>query len=86
LIRRRELEQRANIKVLVKFGKSGSEIEMLLQVYGDNGMKKRAVYKWVTRFSEGRESVTDEESSGRTAVELKKKLQTFDKFCVKIVC
>ena len=34
---------------------------MLVQVYGDNAMKKTAVYKWVKRFSEGRESVTDEE-------------------------
>jgi len=40
---------------------------MLVQVYGDNAMKKRAVYKWVKRFSVGRESVTDEEKSGRPA-------------------
>jgi len=40
---------------------------MLVQVYGDNSMKKTAVYKWVTCFSEGRESVTDEERSGRPA-------------------
>ena len=38
-----------------------------MQVYGDNAMKKTAVYKWVKCFSEGRESVTDEESSGRSA-------------------
>ena len=37
---------------------------MLVQVYGDNAMKKTAVYKWMKRFSEGRESVTDEERSG----------------------
>jgi hypothetical protein len=50
---------------LLKLGKSGSEIrEMLMQVYGDNAMMKTAVYKWVTRFPEGRESVTDEERSG----------------------
>jgi len=30
-------------------------------------MKKTAVYKWVKRFSERRESVTDEERSGRPA-------------------
>ena len=30
-------------------------------------MKKSAVYKWAKRFSEGRESVTDEERSGRPA-------------------
>jgi len=60
-----ELEQRANIKFLVKLGKNGKEIrEVLVQVYGDNALKKTVVYKWVKRFSEGRESVTDEERSG----------------------
>ena len=60
-----ELEQRTNIKFLVKLGKSGIKItEMLVQVYRDNAMKKTAVYKWVKRFPEGRESVTDEERSG----------------------
>jgi hypothetical protein len=39
---------------------------MLVQVYGDNAMKKTAAYKWVKRFTEGRESVT-EERSGRPA-------------------
>ena len=60
-----ELEQQTNIKFLVKLGKSGNEIrEMLVQVYGDNAMEKTAVYRWVKRFSEGRESVTDDEKSG----------------------
>ena len=40
---------------------------MLVQVYADNVMKKTAVYKWIKRFSEGRESATDEERSGRPA-------------------
>jgi len=40
---------------------------MLVQVYGDNAMKKTAIYKWVKSFSKGRESVTDEERSGRPA-------------------
>ena len=39
-----ELELRTNIKLLVNLGKSGNEIrEMLVQVYGDNAMKKTAV-------------------------------------------
>jgi hypothetical protein len=60
---------RTNIKVLVKLGKSGSETrEMLVQVYRDNAMNRTAVYKWVTRSSEGKESVTDEERSGRPAM------------------
>jgi len=40
---------------------------MLVQVYGDSAINKIAVYKWVKRFSEGRESVTDEKRSGRPA-------------------
>ena len=43
-----QLEQRTNIKFLVKLGKSGNEIrEMLVQVSGDNAMKKTPVHKWV---------------------------------------
>ena len=63
-----ELQQRMNIKFLAKLGKSGNEIrEMLVQVYGNNAMKKTTVYKWVKHFSEGRGSVNDEERSGRPA-------------------
>jgi hypothetical protein len=41
-----ELEQRTNIIFLVKLRKTGNEIrEMLVQVYGDNTMKKTRVYK-----------------------------------------
>jgi hypothetical protein len=55
-------------ELLIKLGKSGSENgEMLVQVYGDNSMKKTSVYKWVTCFSEGKETVTDEERSGQPA-------------------
>ena len=53
-----ELEQRTNIKFLVKLGKSGNKIrEMLVHVCGDDAMKKTEVYKWLKRFS-------DEERSG----------------------
>jgi hypothetical protein len=49
-----ELEQRTlNFLLLVDFDVGA--------IYGNNAMKKTAVYKWVKRFSEGRESVTDEE-------------------------
>jgi hypothetical protein len=35
-------------ELLVKLGNSGREIrEMLVQVYGDNAMKKTAVYNYV---------------------------------------
>ena len=49
-------------------------LNFLLLVDGDisaslrgNAMKKTALYKWVKRFSEGRQSVTDEERAGRPA-------------------
>ena len=82
-----ELEQRTNIKFLVKLGKSGDEIrEMLVQVHGDNAMKKTSVYMWVKRFSEGRESVlTKRVQDGQQQAELKKILQKFIKLCAKIV-
>jgi len=60
---------------------------MLVQVYGDNAMKKTAVYKWMKLFSEGRESVTAKrDQDGQQQAELKKTLQKFVKLCVKIVC
>jgi transposase len=74
-------------ELLVKLGKSGNEIrEMLLQVYGDNAMMKTAVYKWVTRFFEGRESITNKERSGPPATSIaEEKLQEFVKLCMKLV-
>ena len=43
---------------------------MLVQVYGDNAMKKTVVYKWVKCFFEGRKTVTDEERTGRPATSI----------------
>jgi len=82
-----KLEQRTNIKFLVKIGKSGNEIrQMLVQIYGDNAMKKITVYNWVKRFSEGRESVSDEERSGWTATSrTEENIAKFVKLCMKIV-
>jgi hypothetical protein len=55
-----ELGQQTNIKLLVKLAKCENEIRaMLVQVCRDNSVKKTAVYIWVKRFSEGRESVID---------------------------
>jgi hypothetical protein len=62
-------EKRTNIKFLVKFVKSGWEIlEMLETVYGESAMKCRALYKWVDRFMEGRESVDDNAREGHPSM------------------
>jgi ABC-type branched-subunit amino acid transport system ATPase component len=39
-----------------------------VHVYGDNATKKTEVYNCVTRFSEGRESVSGKERSGQPAM------------------
>jgi hypothetical protein len=71
----------------IKLGKSGSDIrETLVQVYGDNANEKTAVYTSMTRFSEVRGSVTDEERSGRQATSrTEENITKFVKLCVKIV-
>jgi hypothetical protein len=59
---------------------------MLVQVYGDSAMNKPVFYKWVKRFSGGRESVTAEERSGRPATSrTAENIAKFVKLCMKIV-
>jgi hypothetical protein len=74
-------------ELLIKLGKSGSEIrEILMKVCGDNAMKKTVVYKWVTRFSEGRESVNNQERSGWSATSrTEENIANVRKLSVKIV-
>jgi len=61
-----QLEQRINIKFLVKMGKNGLEIhQMLQQVYGEYALNERTVLEWVQRFREGREDPKDDARSGR---------------------
>jgi len=59
---------------------------MLVLVDRHNAMKKTAVYKWLKRFSEGRESVTKEERSGRPATSrTEENIVKVLQICVKIV-
>ena len=59
---------------------------MLVQVDGDNAMKKTAVYKWVELFlREEKLSLTKRDQDGQQQAELKKTLQKFVKFYVKVV-
>jgi hypothetical protein len=63
-----ELEQQTNTKFLVKLGQSGNEIrEMLVQVYGDNAMKKTAVF-----LREEKVSLTKRDQDDQQHAELKK--------------
>ena len=60
------LEQRYSIKFCVKLGKSGPEtVEMIRKAYGQDALSSSQIYKWYKDFKEGRESVEDEQRSGR---------------------
>jgi len=59
---------------------------MLVKVYGDNTMKKTAVYKWVELFlREEKASLTKRDRDDQQQAELKKTLQIFVTLCLKIV-
>jgi transposase len=64
-----QLEQRINIKFLVKLGKSGPEIcQMFQQAYGEDALKRSTVFKWVQHYREGRKHPTDNQRSGRPSL------------------
>jgi len=60
------LQQRVCIKFCVKNGFNGVKtLKMLGKCFGSDTLKKTAVYEWHERFKSGRESVEDDERSGR---------------------
>ena len=59
------VEQRVNIKFLIKLGKSATETYSLLtEVYGDQCLSHTQVFEWFKKFKEGREYVGDDPKSG----------------------
>ena len=60
------VEQRINLKFLVRLGKTPTEVLKLLQeVYGDDTMSRSCLFEWHRRFKEGRDEVEDDHRSGR---------------------
>ncbi|KAJ4447940.1 hypothetical protein ANN_09949, partial [Periplaneta americana] len=60
------MEQRVNIKFCYKLGKTATETHgMLVQVYGREAVSRKCVYEWFKRFREGKETIEDEQRSGR---------------------
>ena len=59
-------EQRANLKFLVKLGKTPTEsLVMMQQVYGEDAMGRTQLFQWHKKFKEGREDLADDARSGR---------------------
>ena len=64
-------EQRVNIKFLVKLKKSAMEtFQLLTEAYGEDCMSRARVFEWYKRFSEGRESLKDDDRPGRPHAQL----------------
>lgn len=62
-------ESRAFIKCCAKIGYTASETYKLLQKAGSTSdMKRATVFKWFSRFKEGRESLRDDKRGGRPMV------------------
>jgi len=59
-------EQRVAIKLSFKAGLSAIEILVLVQkAYGNEALNRSNVFRWYSRFREGRELVEDDEKGGR---------------------
>ena len=66
-----KFEWRTNVKFLTKLNwESKQIIEALNTVYGNNGPKKSAVYKWIKRFKESRIECEDDHRSGRPSTSI----------------
>jgi len=58
--------ERVKIEFLVKLKKSTTEtFQLLTEAYGEDCMSRACVFEWHKRFSEGRESLKDDECPGR---------------------
>ena len=60
------IEQRINLKFLVRLGKTPTKaLKLLQEVNGDDTMSRTRPFEWHRRFKEGREEVEDDHRSGR---------------------
>ena len=60
------VDQRINLKFLVRLGNTPTEALKLLQaVYGDDTMSRTRLFEWHRRFKERREEVEDDHWTGR---------------------
>jgi hypothetical protein len=61
-------ERRVCIKFCLKLGKSAAKThQMIKQAFGDDALGQTQNYDWFNRFKNGRTSVDDDESSGRSS-------------------
>ncbi|KAJ8956495.1 hypothetical protein NQ318_019213 [Aromia moschata] len=54
-----QMEQRVNLKCLVKLGKTFTEAYAMLKVYGNECLSRTQVFEWFKRSQEGCETTED---------------------------
>ena len=60
------LEQRINLKFVVKLKKTPTEcFKLLKKIYGEDVMSRTQIFEWRKRFEKGREDVEDYPKTGR---------------------
>ncbi|KAJ8955122.1 hypothetical protein NQ318_009015 [Aromia moschata] len=63
------MEQRVNLKLLVKLGKTFTEVYALLkEVYGNECLSRTQVFEWFKQFKEGCETTEDDPCPGRPSI------------------
>ena len=68
------MEQRINLKFLVKLRKTPIEcFKLLKEVYGEDVMSIMQIFEWHKRFEKGREEVEDDPKTGRPSTMRKDK-------------
>ncbi|KAJ8939419.1 hypothetical protein NQ318_020874 [Aromia moschata] len=61
-----QMEQRVNLKFLVKLGKTFTEAHaMSKQVYGNDCLSRKQVFEWFKRFKQERETTEDDPRPGQ---------------------
>ena len=62
------MEQRINLKFLVKLRKTPTEcFKLLKEVYGEDVMSRMQIFEWHKRFEKGCEDVEDDPKTGRSS-------------------
>ena len=74
-------EQRVAVKFCCKVDVSVTKtVELIQRAYGDAALSRATIFEWHKRFLEGRESVKDDERSGRpTTSRINDNMATVDK-------
>ncbi|KAJ8961146.1 hypothetical protein NQ318_008826 [Aromia moschata] len=66
-----QMEQRVNLKFLVKLGKTFTEASMLKEVYRNEFLSHTQVFEWFKWFKEGRETTEDDQRPERPSTSQK---------------